>query len=55
VRVGVFLFGGVEMQDAGPTGTPPLDRRYDLAMVDRAHRELLACGELAEHLGYDSS
>jgi len=54
VRVGVFLFGGVEMPDAGLAGTPPLDRRYDNAAVDHAHRELLACGELAERLGYDS-
>jgi alkanesulfonate monooxygenase SsuD/methylene tetrahydromethanopterin reductase-like flavin-dependent oxidoreductase (luciferase family) len=54
VRVGVFLFGGVEMPDAGTAGTPPLDRRYDLGTVDRAHHELLACGELAEELGYDS-
>jgi hypothetical protein len=27
VRVGVFMFGGVEMPDAGLAGTPPLDRR----------------------------
>jgi alkanesulfonate monooxygenase SsuD/methylene tetrahydromethanopterin reductase-like flavin-dependent oxidoreductase (luciferase family) len=54
VRVGVFLFGGVEMPDAGLDGTPPLDRRYGQAEIDHAHRELLACGELAERLGYDS-
>jgi alkanesulfonate monooxygenase SsuD/methylene tetrahydromethanopterin reductase-like flavin-dependent oxidoreductase (luciferase family) len=54
VRVGVFLFGGVEMPDAGRGGTPPLDRRYGQAEIDHAHRELLACGELAERLGYDS-
>jgi alkanesulfonate monooxygenase SsuD/methylene tetrahydromethanopterin reductase-like flavin-dependent oxidoreductase (luciferase family) len=54
VRVGVFLFGGVEMPDAGLGGTPPLDRRYGQAEIDHAHRELLACGELAERLGYDS-
>ena len=54
MRVGVFLFGGVEMLDAGAHGPDPLDRRYDLAAVDDAHHELLACGELAESLGYDS-
>lgn len=54
MRVGVFLFGGVEMPDAGLGGTPPLDRRYGRAEVDHAHQELLACGELAERLGYDS-
>jgi alkanesulfonate monooxygenase SsuD/methylene tetrahydromethanopterin reductase-like flavin-dependent oxidoreductase (luciferase family) len=54
VRVGVFMFGGVEMPDAGLAGTPPLDRRYGQGAIDHAHRELLACGELAERLGYDS-
>lgn len=54
MRVGVFLFGGVEMPDAGAGGTPPLDRRYGQMAIDHAHRELLECGELAERLGYDS-
>jgi alkanesulfonate monooxygenase SsuD/methylene tetrahydromethanopterin reductase-like flavin-dependent oxidoreductase (luciferase family) len=54
VRVGVFMFGGVEMPDAGLAGTPPLDRRYGQGAIDHAHRELLTCGELAERLGYDS-
>jgi alkanesulfonate monooxygenase SsuD/methylene tetrahydromethanopterin reductase-like flavin-dependent oxidoreductase (luciferase family) len=54
MRVGVFMFGGVEMPDAGLAGTPPLDRRYGQDAIDHAHRELLACGELAERLGYDS-
>ena len=54
MRVGVFMFGGVEMPDAGLSGTPPLDRRYGQEAVDHAHRELLACGELAERLGYNS-
>jgi alkanesulfonate monooxygenase SsuD/methylene tetrahydromethanopterin reductase-like flavin-dependent oxidoreductase (luciferase family) len=48
------MFGGVEMPDAGPSGTPPLDRRYGQEAIGHAHRELLACGELAEELGYDS-
>jgi len=54
VRVGVFMFGGVEMPDAGLHGTDPLDRRYDQAAINHAHHELLACGELSEQLGYDS-
>jgi alkanesulfonate monooxygenase SsuD/methylene tetrahydromethanopterin reductase-like flavin-dependent oxidoreductase (luciferase family) len=54
VRGGVFLFGGVEMPDAGRLGTPPPDRRYGQAAIDHAHHELLACGELAEELGFDS-
>src|SRR5579875_2224303 len=54
VRVGVFMFGGVEMPDAGMGGTAPPDRRYGQEAIGHAHRELLACGELAEQLGYDS-
>ncbi len=54
MRIGVFLFGGVEMTDAGPGGTEPTERRYDQVAIEHAHRELLACGELAEQLGYDS-
>ncbi len=54
MRVGVFMFGGVEMPDAGPAGPPPLDRRYGQAAIDHTHHELLACGQLSEQLGYDS-
>jgi alkanesulfonate monooxygenase SsuD/methylene tetrahydromethanopterin reductase-like flavin-dependent oxidoreductase (luciferase family) len=54
VRVGVFLFGGVEMPDAGLAGPPPLDRRYGPDVIDHTHHQLIACGELAEQLGYDS-
>lgn len=54
MRVGIFLFGGVEMPDAGAGGPDPLDRRYDQHAVLHAHRELLECGILAERLGYDS-
>jgi alkanesulfonate monooxygenase SsuD/methylene tetrahydromethanopterin reductase-like flavin-dependent oxidoreductase (luciferase family) len=54
VRIGVFMFGGVEMPDAGLAGPAPPDRRYGQAAVHHAHRELLACGQLAEQLGYDS-
>jgi alkanesulfonate monooxygenase SsuD/methylene tetrahydromethanopterin reductase-like flavin-dependent oxidoreductase (luciferase family) len=54
VRIGVFHFGGVEMPDAGTDGTPPLERRYGQDAILLAHRELLACGQLAERLGYDS-
>jgi alkanesulfonate monooxygenase SsuD/methylene tetrahydromethanopterin reductase-like flavin-dependent oxidoreductase (luciferase family) len=54
VRVGVFLFGGVEMPGAGPAGPSPLDRRHGQAAIDHAHHELLACGQLSERLGFDS-
>lgn len=54
MRVGIFLFGGVEMPDAGLGGPDPLDRRYDQAAILHAHRELLECGVLSERLGFDS-
>lgn len=54
MRVGIFLFGGVEMPDAGLAGLHPLDRRYDQQAILHAHRELLECGRLTERLGYDS-
>src|SRR5436190_1995578 len=41
MRVGVFMFGGVEMIDAGAQGADPLDRRYDQAAIDDPHHELL--------------
>jgi alkanesulfonate monooxygenase SsuD/methylene tetrahydromethanopterin reductase-like flavin-dependent oxidoreductase (luciferase family) len=54
MRVGVFLFGGVEMPDAGLGGPAPLDRRYDQEQILAAHESLFECGMLAERLGYDS-
>jgi len=51
VRVGVFLFGGVEMPDAGTAGTRRWIAATTWAPSIRAHHELLACGELAEQLG----
>lgn len=44
MRVGVFLFGGVEMADAGLDGTPPLDRRYGQAEIDHAQPSGTRCG-----------
>ena len=44
MRVGIFMFGGVEMADAGLAGTPPLERRYGPAAIDHAYRGLLAVG-----------
>jgi alkanesulfonate monooxygenase SsuD/methylene tetrahydromethanopterin reductase-like flavin-dependent oxidoreductase (luciferase family) len=54
MRVGVFMFGGVEMPDAGLGGPDPLDRRYGLDAINYAHDQLLECGVLSEQLGYDS-
>ena len=54
MRVGVFLFGGVEMEDAG--AGPPLstDRRYSNEQLWRATEQLLETGVLCDRLGYDS-
>ncbi len=55
MRVGVFLFGSVEMGDTlGHSGTRPTDRRYGPADVLAATRRLLDCGVLADELGYDA-
>ncbi len=54
MRVGVFVFGGVEMDDAGAGPPAPTDRRYDSAAVWRATEQLLDLGVAADRLGYDS-
>jgi alkanesulfonate monooxygenase SsuD/methylene tetrahydromethanopterin reductase-like flavin-dependent oxidoreductase (luciferase family) len=53
MRTGVFLFGGVEMPDAGAGPPQPTDRRSGPAEVWRAIESLLAVGEASERLGYD--
>ncbi|NCG41394.1 MAG: LLM class flavin-dependent oxidoreductase, partial [Actinobacteria bacterium] len=54
MKTGVFLFGGVEMDDAG--AGPPLatDRRYSSAEAWRATEQLLQIGVEADRLGFDS-
>jgi alkanesulfonate monooxygenase SsuD/methylene tetrahydromethanopterin reductase-like flavin-dependent oxidoreductase (luciferase family) len=55
MRVGVFLFGAVEMGDTlGAGGTEPTSRRYGQPEVLRAMRRLLDTGALADELGYDA-
>ena len=54
MRAGIFLFGGVEMPDAGPGAPAPTDRSYDNAEVWRATEQIVECGVLADRLGFDS-
>ncbi|MDG2262340.1 MAG: LLM class flavin-dependent oxidoreductase [Actinomycetota bacterium] len=54
MRTGVFLFGGVEMDDAGAGSPNPLDRRSTNAEMWRATEQILEAGVAADRLGYDS-
>ncbi len=55
MRVGVFLFGSVEMGGTlGRSGPVPTERRYGSAAIMTATRRLLDCGVLADELGYDA-
>ncbi|MDG2428347.1 MAG: LLM class flavin-dependent oxidoreductase [Acidimicrobiales bacterium] len=54
MRTGVFLFGGVEMNDAGSGPPKPTDRRFDNEVVWEATERLLNAGVTAERLGFDS-
>lgn len=53
MRTGVFLFGGVEMDDAGAGPPAPTDRRYDNEAVWSATEAILQMGVHADRLGYD--
>ena len=54
MRTGVFLFGGVEMDDAGAGAPAPTDRRYDQKTMWHAATRMLDMGVRADELGYDS-
>ncbi len=54
MRTGIFLFGGVEMSDAGAGPPAPTDRRYSAAEIWRATEQILDIGVQADHLGFDS-
>ena len=53
MRTGVFLFGGVEMDDAGGGPPAPTDRRSTQEEMWRATEQLLELGVAGEGLGYD--
>lgn len=54
MRTGVFLFGGVEMDDAGAGSPAPTDRRYDSKRVWQTTQRILDTGVLCDRLGFDS-
>ena len=53
MRTGVFLFGGVEMDDAGSGPPAPTDRRYSQKQMWDAAVRLLDVGVTTERLGFD--
>ncbi len=54
MRTGIFLFGGVEMDDAGAGLPAPTDRRYDAKTVWSTTERILDSGVLCDQLGFDS-
>ena len=54
MQLGVFLFGNVDMPDAGYGGTEPQDRRYGQADVVKQYDDCFAYAAAAERLGYDA-
>ncbi|HTN78360.1 MAG TPA: LLM class flavin-dependent oxidoreductase [Acidimicrobiales bacterium] len=54
MRVGLFFFGGVEIDDAGAGPPAPTSRRYEQKHFWHAQERLLDMGVRAEELGYDS-
>jgi len=53
MRTGVFLFGGVEMDDAGAGPPAPTDRRYDNEACWHATERILDMGVRSDQLGFD--
>ena len=54
MHTGVFLFGGVEMTDAGPGPPAPTDRRYDSRKIWETTERIIDMGVVSEQLGFDS-
>lgn len=54
MKTGIFLFGGVEMTDAGAGAPAPTDRRFDNAAIWHATERILDMGVVADRLGFDS-
>ncbi|MFN0028157.1 MAG: LLM class flavin-dependent oxidoreductase [Acidimicrobiales bacterium] len=53
MRTGVFLFGGVEINDAGAGPPAPTDRRANNESVWRATESILDIGVRSDQLGFD--
>ena len=54
MRVGVFLFGGVEMEGVGSGPPAATDRRYSPEHIWRATEQIIDTGVLCDKLGFDS-
>ena len=54
MRTGVFLFGGVEMDDAGAGPPAATDRRYGKEAIWETTERIIDTAVLCEALGYDS-
>ena len=54
MRIGVFLFGGVEMPDAGAGPPIPTDRRYGSKEVWQATERIIDMGVVCDRLSFDS-
>lgn len=54
MRTGIFLFGGVEMSDAGGGPPEPMDRRYSAREAWAATERIIDMGVLSDKLGFDS-
>ena len=54
MKIGAFLFGGVEMTDAGAGLPKPMDRRYDTAACWDATLKYIDAAVAGDHLGFDS-
>jgi len=54
LKLGAFLFGGVEMDEAGAGGPNPMDRRYSNEHCWDATLKYVDAGIAADELGYDS-
>lgn len=54
MRIGVFLFGGVEMSDVGAGPPAPTDRRYGSKAVWQATERIIDMAVASDRLGFDS-
>ena len=54
MKTGVFLFGGVEMPDAGAGPPASTDRRYDSKEVWATTERIIDTAVLCDRLGLDS-
>jgi alkanesulfonate monooxygenase SsuD/methylene tetrahydromethanopterin reductase-like flavin-dependent oxidoreductase (luciferase family) len=54
MRIGVFLFGGVEIDDAGAGPPAPTDRRYSQEQMWAAAERMLDAGVATEQAGLDA-